>query len=218
VGGRLSLISSLLSQSRQPHGRVGRFLAREMNRAHGPMTSWVCSSVPKGGLGRILDLGCGGGGAMRRLSSLAPDAELHGIDHSAESVRVASRVNGDLIAEGRAFVRQGSVSDLPYDGGCFDLALAIESHYFWPDLPADLAEVRRVLVAGGRLLLGGGVYLGGRFDARNRRLAAAGAMNCQSLSELEGIMAAAGYGEVAALENWRKGWFCVLGVKPAGQL
>jgi len=216
-GGRLGLISGLLNQSRQPRGRVGRFLAQAMNRAHAPMTSWVLSGVAEhGDMRRILDLGCGGGGAIRRLASLVPDAELHGVDHAAESIRVASRVNRDLIAEGRVFVRRGSVSDLPYESGHFDLALAIESHYFWPDLPTDLAEVRRVLRGGGRLSLGGGVYFDGRFDARNRRLAAIGAMNCQTLFELQEIVALAGYRDVVARENWRRGWFCVAGTNPTG--
>jgi SAM-dependent methyltransferase len=206
----LGLISGLLNQSRRPRGRVGRLLVREMNRAHAPMTSWILSSVSDySDVRRVLDLGCGGGGAMKRLASLVPKVELHGVDHSAESIRVASRVNGDLIATGRVFVRQGSVSDLPYVNGYFDLALGIESHYFWPDLPLDLAEVRRVLRADGRLLLGGGVYFGGRFDTRNRRLAAIGTMNCQTLFELQEIVTLAGCSEVVARENWRRGWFCI---------
>ncbi len=212
----MSLITRLLNQCRHPRGWVGRFLAREMNRAHGPMTRWVLSHIPNQGVRRILDLGCGGGGALRRLASLVPDSEVHGIDYSVDSVRVASRVNSDLIAEGRAFVRHGSVSDLPYAEDQFDLVIAIESHYFWPNLARDLAEVRRVLKRGGRLILGGGVYLGGRHDARNRRLAAAGAMNCQTLGELAEILAAAGYSEVVAREDRRKGWFCVIGIKPEG--
>jgi SAM-dependent methyltransferase len=151
---------------------------------------------------------------MRKLASLVPEAELHGVDHSAESIRVASRVNGNLIAEGRVSVRQGSVSDLPYESGYFDLALAMESHYFWPDLQNDLAEIRRVLKGCGMLLLSGGVYFGGRFDGRNRRLAADGAMNCQTISQLRDIVALAGYGSVVARENWRKGWFCIAGNTP----
>jgi SAM-dependent methyltransferase len=188
-----------------------------MNRKHAPLRSWVLSSVPEyDGVGRILDLGCGGGGAIRRLASLLPEAEIHGIDSSSDSIRVATRVNADLITAGRVFVRQGAVSDLPYESGHFDLALATDSHYFWPDLPADLAEVRRVLRAGGRLLLGGTAYFGGRLDGLIRRLATAGGMNCQTLSELEEIVARAGYNDVAARENWHKGWFCVVGTKPVG--
>jgi len=192
-------------------------MAREMNRKHAPLRSWVLSGVHEyGGFGRILDLGCGGGGAIVQLASLAPEAEIHGVDYSADSIRVASRVNADLIAAGRVFVRQGVVSDLPYDSGHFDLALATDSHYFWPDLPVDLAEVRRVLRGGGRLLLGGAAYFGGRLDGLIRRLATAGGMNCQTLSELEEIVARAGYTNVAMRENWHKGWFCVVGTKPAG--
>jgi SAM-dependent methyltransferase len=211
----MNLISWLLGQCRQPRGRLGRFLAREMNRAHAPMTAWILSHLPERGVRRTLDLGCGGGGAMRKLASLLPDAELHGIDHSVESLRVASGVNRDLIGQGRVFVRHGTVSDLPYEAGHFDLVLAIESHYFWPDLPSDLAEVRRVLAPGGKLILGGGVYLGGRHDARNRRLAEAGGMNCLGLSQFERILAAAGFIDVVAHENRRKGWFCVAGATPS---
>ena len=35
----------------------------------------------------------------------------------------------------------------------FDLVTAVETHYFWPDLPRDLVEVRRVLKPGGMLAL-----------------------------------------------------------------
>jgi len=217
AGAHLGIISRLLSQAGHPRGRVGRFVAREMNRKHAPLRSWVLSGVPEyGGVERILDLGCGGGGAIRRLASLAPEAEIHGVDSSADSIRVATRVNADLIAAGRVFVRQGTVSDLPYESGHFDLALATDSHYFWPDLPADLAEVQRVLKDGGVLLLGGAAYFGGRLDGLIRRFAAAGDMNCQTLPELEEVVARAGYTDVATREDWRKGWFCVVGTKPAG--
>jgi len=213
----LGIVSRLLSQAKHPHGRVGRFMAREMNRKHAPLRSWVLSGVPEyGGVERILDLGCGGGATIGRLASLAPEAEIHGIDYSADSVRVASRVNADLIAARRVFVRQGAVSDLPYESGYFDLALATDSHYFWPDLPADLAEVRRVLKDGGVLLLGGAAYFGGRLDGLIRRFATAGGMNCQTLSELEEIVARAGYTGVTMREDWHKGWFRVVGTKPAG--
>ena len=192
-------------------------MAREMNRKHAALRNWVLSGVPDcDGVGRILDLGCGGGGTLRRLASLAPAAEIHGVDRSEDSIRVASRVNADLIAVGRVFVRHASVSDLPYESGYFDVALATDSHYFWPDLPADLAEVRRVLRAGGRLLLGGAAYLGGRFNGLVRRFATAGGMNCQTLIELEEALARAGYNDVTSRENWHRGWFCVVGTKPEG--
>jgi SAM-dependent methyltransferase len=185
-----------------------------MNRAHGPMTRWVLAEVPLSGVRRILDLGCGGGGAIKRLAALVPEAELQGIDYSMDSLAVARRVNRDLIEREKVLLCQGSVSELPHVDSYFDLALAMESIYFWPALGIDLTEIRRVLAPGARLVLGGGLYLGGRHDSRNRRLAAAGGMSCLSLAELAQTMRTAGYDEIVAEEEQRKGWFRVTGIHP----
>jgi SAM-dependent methyltransferase len=178
------------------------------------MTSWVLGRIPRQDVRRVLDVGCGGGGAIKKLARLLPDAELHGVDHSPESVKVASRTNNELIRQGRAFVRQNVVSDLPFGEGHFDLVLAIESHIFWPHLERDLMEVRRVLADGGTLVLGGAEYFGGRFDSRNRRWAAGGRLNCQTLAELCETVVLSGYEKARFEEDWRRGWFCVLGTKP----
>ncbi|MEW5984680.1 MAG: class I SAM-dependent methyltransferase [Acidobacteriota bacterium] len=179
------------------------------------MTVWIIAGVPLGSVRRILDLGCGGGGTMSRLTALAPGAEIHGIDYSDDSVRVASQTVRDLLPPRRAYVCLGSVSALPYGGARFDLALAVESHYFWPDLPRDLVEIRRVLAARGTLVIGGGVYAGGRRRALNLRLARTGAMNCPSLPELADALARAGFVDVTLREDARRSWFSVLGVCPA---
>ena len=54
---------------------------------------------------------------------------------------------------GRAEIRKGSVSELPFAEESFDLVTAVETYYFWPDKLGDLAQVYRVLKRGGRLLL-----------------------------------------------------------------
>ena len=150
------------------------------------------------------------------MASFAPEAEILGVESWDDSFKVATRIYADLIAGGRVFVLLGTVSDLPYERGHFDLVLATDSHYFWPDLPSDLAEVRRVLKDGGMLLLGGGAYFGGRLDSLIRRFEAAGDMSCQTLPDLEEIVVRAGYTDVTVRENWRKGWFSIVGTKHAG--
>jgi SAM-dependent methyltransferase len=204
----------LISQCKRPRGLAGWLLARGMNRAHAPMTDWALSLISLHDSRSVLDIGCGGGGALLRLSELAPQAELHGIDYSPQSLGVAARTNRRLIEQGRVFLREADVSDLPYDDGCFDLTIAINSHYLWPDLEVGLGEIMRVLRPRGSVALAGGEYFGGRHDKRNRKLASKGRMNCQTLPELRDILSATGYSGTVIHEEWNKGWFCVVAVKP----
>jgi SAM-dependent methyltransferase len=188
-----------------------------MNRAHAPLTNLALARIPFPDCQCVLDIGCGGGAALSKLANLLPEAKLHGIDYSPESLAVAARTNRQLIRQGRVFLREASVSHLPYEDGFFDFAVAIESHYFWPDLQHDLREIWRVLRAGGTVVLAGAVYFGGKFDSRNRKLAAKGGMNCQTLSELREAVGGAGYADVVVHEEWDRGWFCVTGRKPLGE-
>jgi SAM-dependent methyltransferase len=207
-------VNWLISQCRRPRGLAGWLLARGMNRGHAPMTDWALSLLSLQDSRTVLDIGCGGGGALLRLSELAPQAELHGIDYSPQSLRVAARINRRLMEQGRVFLREADVSDLPYDDGRFELTVAINSHYFWPDLEAGLGEIMRVLLPRGSVALAGGEYFGGKHDTRNRRLASNGRMNCQTLPELRDNLSEAGYSGTVVHEEWDKGWFCVIGYKP----
>ena len=210
-------VSWLINQCGRPRGWAGRLLACGMNRTHAPMTDWVLSRISVQDSRSLLDIGCGGGGALLKLSCLAPQAELHGIDCSTQSLSVTKRTNRRLVDQGRVFLREANVSDLPYENEYFDLAVAMNSHYFWPDLTENLREILRVLQPAGTVVLAGGEYYGGRHDARIRKLAANGRMNCQTLPELRDIMCEAGYVGVVVHEEWNKGWFCVIGSKPMGK-
>jgi len=204
----------ILSQAKRPRGWAGRVLVRGMNRAHGPMTDWALSQLPVQDSTALLDIGCGGGGALLRLSELAPQAELHGIDFSPQSLSVAARTNRRLVEQGRVLLREANVSDLPYDDGRFDLVVAINSHCFWSDLAGSLREIMRGLQPGGTVALAGGEYFGGKHDTRNRRLASNGRMNCQTLPELRDTLCEAGYSNTQIHEELNEGWFCVVGRKP----
>jgi SAM-dependent methyltransferase len=175
------------------------------------MTDWALSLLPVSDSRLILDIGCGGGAALKKLSDLAPRALLQGLDYSMDSLRVAIRTNKRLIGLDRLLVCRANVSHLPYDSGLFDLAVAIESHYFWPYLKENLQEIRRVLRPGGAVLLAGGQYFGGKRDGLSRRLAANDRMNCQTLHELHDTPCEAGYANVAVREEWNKGWFFAMG-------
>src|SRR5260370_33010975 len=60
-------------------------------------------------------------------------------------------------------MEEGSVTALPFPDRTFDIVTAVETHYYWPDLPANVREILRVLKPGGTFALIAETYLGGSF-------------------------------------------------------
>jgi SAM-dependent methyltransferase len=209
----MSVMSKVLKQCRKPTGWLGRLVARGMNVSHSQGTDWGLSHVSIGEQDTILDVGCGGGGTVRKLAQIATEGKIYGIDYSEESVGIATRTNKRLIEAGRVEIRHGSVSSLPFPDDTFDLVTAIETHYFWPDLVNDMREVLRVLKAGGTLVMIGGEYKGGKYDERNARWVELGDMAYHSVDEFADLFSAAGYTKVQVFEEYDRGWICGLGVK-----
>jgi SAM-dependent methyltransferase len=156
----ISAPPALIGQCRQPHGWLGRWFLRNMNKRHSPLTDWGLSHLAIPSTGNLLDIGCGGGRTVQKLAAAAPAGKVFGIDHSSDSVAATSRLNADAMAWGQVEVRQGAVSELPWPDATFDLATAVETHFFWPNLPGDVREVLRVLRPGGQFILIAEVYRG----------------------------------------------------------
>jgi SAM-dependent methyltransferase len=95
---------------------------------------------------RLLDAGCGGGGA----SVLAHErgAKVSGLDAAEGLVALASeRVpTGDF--------RVGDIEDLPFDDAVFDAVIAANSIQYTYDKVATLKELKRVCRPGGRIVAG----------------------------------------------------------------
>ena len=127
----------------------------------------------------------------------------------------AAGAPGAHAAAGRAGVQQGSVSALPFPTGTFDLVTAVETHYYWPDLPSDLLEVRRVLKPGGRLLLIAEAYRGSRADWLFAPAMRALGAKYLTAAEHRRLLEGAGYADVEVHEQRSKGWLCAVGRKEA---
>jgi len=141
------------NQCQKPTGWFGRFVLRNMNSRHSKVTDWGLSHVSIQANDTVLDVGCGGGRTVGKLAAIATQGKVYGIDHSKESVAVAGKTNREWIALGRVEIREGSVSKLPFSQNVFDLVTAVETHFWWPNLPGDMREVFRVLKPGGMLVL-----------------------------------------------------------------
>ena len=101
------------------------------------------------------------GGPVGRFAELASEGRVVGLDYSTASVAVARETNAEEIEAGRVKIEQGSVAALPFADRTFDVVTSVETHYYWPDLPANVREIFRVLKPGGRFALIAETYRGG---------------------------------------------------------
>ena len=148
----MGLLKTFFTNCAHPKGRMGRAMLKFMNLCHAPLTNWGLKLVNIQDGWTMLDIGCGGGATLQRLLKRSKDAQVYGIDISEESVTKAMKVNADVLDE-QVFVTQGSAEKLPYEDGMFDLVTAVETVYFWPNLPDCLKEVYRVLKQGGKFAI-----------------------------------------------------------------
>ena len=203
-------------QCQKPSGWLGRFIVWNMNSRHSNLTDWGLSHVSIKPLDTVLDVGCGGGRTVSKLAAMASGGKVYGLDNSEVSVAVARKLNQGSMEEGRVEIRQGTVSELPFHDQTFDLVTAVETHFWWPDLPAGAREVRRVLRPGGIVAIVAEVYKGAtsRTAKLVERYAPRTGIKLLSISEHRDLLMDAGYAEIQVIEDAMKGWICATGKKP----
>jgi SAM-dependent methyltransferase len=148
---RQSAIDAVYAQFGRPTGLWGRAVGLLM--AHRPSNrrrnSWAVSLLDLRGDDRVLELGFGPGLAIRKLSRIAAEGHVCGIDHSELMLRWARRRNADGLRRGVVDLRLGSVDELPEFDAPFDKILTVNTMLFWSEPVARLAELRRLLRPGG---------------------------------------------------------------------
>ena len=211
------LVLWLFRQVRKPSGPLGKRVVRAMNLGHSAMTDWGLQQVTVPQNATILDIGCGGGRTVSRLAALAPHGKVVGLDYSAASVAVSRDTNADAIQFGRVQIEQGSVAALPFPDYTFDVVTAVETHYYWPDLPANVREVLRVLKPGGTFALIAETYRGGPLRLIYGVVMPLLRAAYLSDSEHRDLLLQAGFSDVATKHVPRKNWICATGRKASGE-
>ena len=201
----------LARQVRKPHKWIGRPFLWLMNVSHSSLTDWGLEQVTIEKNFRILDIGCGGGRTIQKLAAIATEGVVYGVDYASGSVAVSRSKNKELIKMGRVEIHEGSVSQLPFPDSLFDLALAVETQYYWPDLVNDMKEVRRVLKPGGRLVVIAETYKGGRLDQLKAPAMKLLKSTHLSAADQRELFLSAGYDEVQIVEEKKRGWICAIG-------
>ncbi|MBE0621257.1 MAG: methyltransferase domain-containing protein [Burkholderiales bacterium] len=97
---------------------------------------------------RLLDIGCGLGGAARYFAH-EHGCQVSGIDLSAEYVNVANALAARVGLEERVSCEPGSALALPFEPGGFDAAYMLHVGMNIEDKARLFAEVRRVLKPAG---------------------------------------------------------------------
>lgn len=211
----LALIAYVLLQARKPDKWFGRIFARAMNKGHDSMSDWGLRHVTIESRFTILDVGCGGGRTIEKLAAIAAGGMVYGIDYAEGSVAVSRELNASLIKVGRVVVQKASVSRLPFPDNTFDLATAIETQYYWPDLAGDMREILRVLKPAGRLVVIAEMYKGGKYDWLKWPVMWLLRSSHLSVNDHRELFASAGYEGVESFEESSRGWICAIATKPA---
>ncbi len=205
-----------VSQCQKPNGWLGRLILWNMNSRHSKVTDWGLSKISIQQSDIILDVGCGGGRTISKLAGIATGGKVYGVDYSEASVAVAKKNNRQSIAEERVDIREGPVSQLPFADEMFDLVTAVETHFWWPDLSADMREVLRVVKPGGTFVIIGEIYKGAKTKTAKlaEKYLPLSGIKLLSVDEHRDLFANAGYSHVQITVEPGKGWICGTGKKP----
>jgi ubiquinone/menaquinone biosynthesis C-methylase UbiE len=217
----MGIMQAMFTQFRKPTGWMAKFTGLGLNREHKKVWLWGLEHITIAPEAIILDVGCGGGGAVKILAQTASQGKVYGIDYAEDVLPTARWVNRALIEQGRVEIRQGSVSDLPFPDDTFDLVTAFETTMFWPNLVDALGEVQRVLrnpepgsgKPGGTFLIANEAYTDARFEERNTKWARRANFQLQTPEETRQHLIEAGYTHVEIDTRPENNWIAAIAQK-----
>ncbi len=212
----MGITKIFIKQVRKPEGFFGKLIVKGMNRgSHAKLANWGINHIEISNNDIILDIGCGGGGNIKNLAKIATKGKVFGIDYSKTSIKIAKKVNRDLIEKGNIVIKHASVSKLPFEDDTFDLVTAFEAYYFWSDLINDLKEIYRVIKPNGMLILVNEAYKcqNEYLRKRNEKWAKLVNFKIYSPEEFKSFIKIAGYSEIEIYEEEDKSWITIKGKK-----
>ena len=113
-----------------------------------PWARDLLDRVPVSSTDRVLDVGCGTGIVARLVRErIGRETRIEGVDLSPQMIAVARALAPDIVWH------EAGAEAMPLADGVFDVALCQQAFQFFPDRPAALREMRRVLAEGGRVAI-----------------------------------------------------------------
>lgn len=182
-----------------PKGFWGAVTLTNMNDDHAELTDEGLKklNLPKNAV--CLDVGCGGGRTLARLSELAPYGKIYGVDISETAVKCAKSYNIKDVKSGKITVKMGSASALPFPKETFDAVTAVETFYFWENKPQAVKNIYEVLKSGGEFIIMLDAYEDGTGDMEEIKEEIKGIFNLElsTPSDVEKMFTDAGFTSVS---------------------
>jgi SAM-dependent methyltransferase len=146
--------AALARQLSEPHGWFGRaVMTRALNRGNRELIEATLDGLTLAPASRLLDVGfCGG--LLLELARRRGVRLLAGVDPSEAAIRSLRERPPRWLAGAELRLEQGRAESMPFADEAFDAVASTNTVYFWPDPAVALAELKRVLRAGGQLALG----------------------------------------------------------------
>ena len=202
-----------IGNPKKPRGDEGRQMLERMNESHGDVTMWALGKLSFNSDDSVLDIGCGGGATLKRISRHITTGHIAGVDYSPVSVELSRELNADDIDSGKTEVIEASVESLPFGDDSFDKIVTVESFYFWPDPPENLKEVLRVLKPGGTFIIVADVYNKDGLKEKTLENIRRYEMFNPTPGEFEDMFKSAGFASVKIHTEPETDWICVEGIK-----
>jgi ubiquinone/menaquinone biosynthesis C-methylase UbiE len=190
-------------------GLFGLVVGWAMSLGRGRSTRLVVDLAGVGPGDRVVDVGCGPGRFLREAAERGATAV--GVDPSSQMRRLALRAIPDRLRPAVTVV-DGTAEHLPLGDASATVAWAVASFHHWTDPAAGLAEVRRILAPGGRLLVAERL-------ASPRGWFQGHALTWEAAERLAAMAEQTGFTEVAAARHplGRRQLVVVAGRRPADQ-
>jgi SAM-dependent methyltransferase len=144
----------IANQGRHPSGTFGKLVARIMSRETAADNLRAIQLLGVSDGDSVLDVGTGHGASIAHLTRLTPHGHVTGVDNSEVMLNVARRRNRQLIEQQRVTIKRADSKQLPFADNTFEKAMSVHTVYFWHPIEGHLAQLYRVLVTSGRLVLG----------------------------------------------------------------
>ena len=182
-------------QAACPTGLLGRLLGRIMAAETADANRAAVVLLDLQPTDQVLEVGCGHGATIALMAATVTGGYVAGVDISEEMQRQAARRNRAAMLRGAVELRQAAAEQLPYPTERFDKALSVHTLYFWREPNRALAEIRRVLKPGGR------VVLAWRHDPKAFHSFPEAVYRFHDAASVRGLLRSAGFGDARIVER-----------------